>query len=74
MNYMQRVMERIENDKPVILNFDYDELSKTGAKANVIGLTRYKKRWLVQLEFHDYLGSGDNITLDEYMEKTKDIK
>lgn len=74
MNFMNRVISRIEKGNPIVLGFNYDDETPEGTKANVTGLTRYKDKWLVTFEDHRYLGSGDNMTLLEYMEKTKDMK
>lgn len=73
MNYINKIVSRIEKGNAIVLNFDYDQFTKVGDKANVVGLTRWENRWYVEIEPHASLGSSDSITLVDYMEKTKDI-
>lgn len=74
MDYMNQIISRIESDKPIVLDFDIDEFTRRGSGANVIGLTRFKSKWYVEIEPHEWLGTSETINLVQYMENTKDIK
>ena len=73
MNYLNRVVSRIEQDVPMVINFDHDEFSLIGDKAKAIGLVRFGGKWHVEVEFKKYRGSAETITLLQYMDNTKDI-
>ena len=73
MQYIQKVISRIEKGKTMIINFNHDEFSRQGSKAKAIGITRWENRWLVEIEFNLWQGASDTISLNQYMEKTHDI-
>lgn len=72
MKYIQKVLSRIEKDKVMSINFDYDAFSKKGANAIALGLVRWEGKWHVQVEFNLWEGAIDTMTLKQYMEKTHD--
>lgn len=74
MNFINQVISRIEKGNPIVFGFKYDDFTCMGTRANVVGLTRYEGRWLVEFENHNFLGSSDCMSLKDYMENTKDIK
>ena len=74
MNFINKVIERIEKGNLFVLGFKYDNETPKGSKANAIGLVRYEGKWYVQFETLKYEGSCDCMNLVQYMELTKDIK
>ena len=73
MQYIQKVISRIEKGKTMVIDFDYDEFSKKGARAIAIGLIRWEGTWRVEVEFNLWEGSSDSMSFTQYMEKTRDI-
>jgi len=73
MNYINKVISRIEKGNPIVLGFKYDDETPKGTKANVTGLIRIEGRWYVQFEPMRFEGSFDCMNLVQYMELTKDI-
>ena len=72
MQFINKVIERIEKGNSFVLGFKYDDETPKGSKANAIGLVRYENKWYVQFESHKFLGSSDCMNLVQYMELTKD--
>jgi len=74
MNYINKVISRIEKDRDIVLGFDIDEFTKKGMVAVVWGLLRIDGKWCVQIGMNYGLCNIEEISLTQYMEKTKDIK
>ena len=72
MQFINKVIERIEKGNSFVLGFKYDDETPKGSKAISIGLVRYENKWYVQFESHKFLGSSDCMNLVQYMELTKD--
>jgi len=57
----------------MILNFTIDEFSVCGMQATANGIFRADGCWGVNITMMNKLENMEVITLDEYMEKTKDM-
>jgi len=74
MNYLNKIVERIEQGKTIVLNFDIDKFIKRGTKAVASGIVHDGQKWQVQIYCEGCPGGIEEITLTDYMDKTKDIK
>ena len=74
MNYLNKIVSRIEQGKTIIINFNIDEFIKRGTQATASGLIHDGKKWQVQIYCSGVPGGIEEISLTDYMDKTKDIK
>ena len=73
MNYLNKIAARIEQGKTFVLNFDIDRYIKKGTRAVAYGLSHNGEKWQVQICCEGCPGGIEDISLIDYMEKTKDI-
>jgi len=73
MNYINKVISRIEKGKTIILNFTIDEFSVRGMRATANGIFRANNCWGVNITMKNKLENMEVITFQEYMELTKDV-
>lgn len=74
MDYMNQIIKRIEMNPVIKLGFHLDEYARIGTKADILGLSRIQGTWMVMIECHAEPCSIEYMTLQDYMEKTKDMK
>ena len=74
MNFMSKVLNRIDTNPNIILDCDIDTYARKGMRAKVDGVLKKDEMWKVQLYMKNSLGTIEEITLLQYMNHTKDIK
>ncbi len=72
MRYINKVIERIEKGKTMILEFTIDEFSVYGMQAIPNGIFRANGCWGVSITMINKLENMEVITLQEYMSSTRD--